>query len=202
MSDLLCNKIVCCHSFKLFRICISPCMEILSGQGNCFSEGHKKLRNIFLKNGSDFFSHGFISLCLTAIDIKHKSRLNFAVYRFCGTTETDLSGLMCSTGGRAPGNMNLWKGSVRNFCFMDCFYAGEQKLLRVAKPDLTDGSSDTAYRGFKKRFSSVFCQFQNFFCFFPVRFTIYALSSGERRISASLMPARYSARRQKDSAEG
>ena len=47
-------------------------MEILSGQGNCFSKGNKKLRNIFLKNGSDFFSHGFISLCLTAIDIKHK----------------------------------------------------------------------------------------------------------------------------------
>ena len=175
MSYLLCNKIVCCHSFKLFRIGISPCMEILSGQGNCFSKGNKKLRNIFLKNGSDFFSHGFISLCLTAIDIKHKSRMNFAVHRFCGATETDLSGLMCSAGGRAPGNMDLWKGSVRNFCVTDCFYAGEQKLLRVAKP---------------------------FSASFPVRFTIYALSSGERRISASLMPARYSARRQKDSTEG
>ena len=107
MSYLLCNKIVCCHSFKLFRIGISPCMEILSGQGNCFSKGNKKLRNIFLKNGSDFFSHGFISLCLTAIDIKHKSRMNFAVHRFCGATETDLSGLMCSAGGRASGNMDL-----------------------------------------------------------------------------------------------
>lgn len=170
--------------------------------GQLFSKGNKKLRNIFLKNGSDFFSHGFISLCLTAIDIKHKSRMNFAVHRFCGATETDLSGLMCSAGGRAPGNMDLWKGSVRNFCVTDCFYAGEQKLLRVAKPDLTDGSSDTAYRGFKRDSAPSFVSSRTFSASFPVRFTIYALSSGERRISASLMPARYSARRQKDSAEG
>ena len=105
--------------------------------------------------------------------------MNFAVHRFCGATETDLSGLMCSAGGRAPGNMDLWKGSVRNFCVTDCFYAGEQKLLRVAKPDLTDGSSDTAYRGFKKRFSSVFCQFQNFFCFFSGK--IYNICAFIRR---------------------
>ncbi len=67
--------------------------------------------------------------------------------------------------------MNLWKGSVRNFCVTDCFYAGEQKLLRVAKPDLTDGSPIQLTEVSKKRFSSVFCQFQNFFsASFPVRF--------------------------------
>ena len=128
MSYLLCNKIV--HA-----ICLSPLgLAFLHVWKSCPDRATvfpprqcKKLRNIFLKNGSDFFSHGFISLCLTAIDIKHKSRMNFAVHRFCGATETDLSGLMCSAGGRAPGNMDLWKGPVRNFCVTD-------RLMQESRP--------------------------------------------------------------------
>ena len=131
------------------------------------AESSQEFRNLVFQHYFFRFTELCILLCFTAVDKETIGGANLAVHLLCLADKADCAHLMTSAAGRTAGDMDLRKHAVCEGFFFHPLHTSAQKSLGVLDTVLADGSSDTAYAGFKEMISAVVCDSKyggNFAC--------------------------------------
>lgn len=91
-------------------------LTALAAFGNGAAKHHKKIRDIFFKQDTQFPAYNLITLIFIAAGIEHVAGLGTAIDEFARAAETDDACLVSTAGGRTAGDMHLRQCIAWDIC--------------------------------------------------------------------------------------